>query len=61
MKALLNGIHLNGKILGFHPQTRTLKRETKQYQEKVLLKRLHLNSHTTEFLQQTPKIDLQTK
>ena len=61
MIVLLNGFHLNGHTLGFHPQTQKLEplfvQHNKQRHRKVLLNSFCLNGHTLGFHSQTQKLE----
>ena len=50
VKVLLKRFHLNGKTIGFHPQTQKLEQHIlkKQYHIKVLLNKFYLNRHITD-------------
>ena len=51
VKVLLKRFHLNGKTIGFGPQTQKLELLlNKQHRVKVLLKRFHLNGHIIDFV-----------
>ena len=61
VKVLLKKFHLNGNIIGFHPQTQSQNYIlNKQYFVKVILKRIHLNGNTIGFHSQIQKLELHT-